>query len=660
MSKDYVGRELGGYRITEPVSKGNMAEVYKALQASVDRVVAIKIISPLLAEDPEFVARFRQEARIIAALEHPHILPVIDFGEEQGTLYLVTRYLNGGTLHDLIRKGGPLAPEAALRYLADIADAIDYAHSQGVVHRDIKPKNVLLDTQSNPFVADFGLAKLVTTSTLTRTGLGMIGTPHYMSPEQCSGQPAEKRSDIYSLGIMLYEMLTGEVPYNADSVVQVVMMQIHEPVPNLAKRRPELAGMLDPVLTRALAKKPAERYATGRDFAAALARAIGQSVTPVAVPRPRPQPSAGKAPVESPSATKARAAPWRWLLAGAAGAILTAFLGFGVFLGMGPGRGQQPDPTPTAVETLAAATQPAAPTASPAPPPTDTATAPPPTPTEPAEKRLVWDKDAMTIVYIPAGEFLLGSSDDDPEAQEDEKPQQTIYLDAFWIDRTEVTVAQFQEFVNQTGYVTEAEQEGGGVVYSPDAVSVRSASWKLPQGGGAPPATGRQPVVQVSWNDARAYCEWAGRRLPTEAEWDKAARGTEGWIYPWGDQFDGLRLNFCDKRCSAPWRNGDYDDTFARAANVSVFPAGASPYDALDMSGNVWEWVNDFYDFRGYYRFPTANPPGVESGTQRVARGGSWIDTPDRVRAGARLALAPNVRNNVTGFRCAVSASAVP
>ena len=659
MSKEYVGRELGGYRITEPVSKGNMAEVYKALQASVDRVVAIKIISPLLADDPQFVARFRQEARIVAALEHPHILPVIDFGEENGTLYLVTRYLNGGTLHNLIRKG-PMAPEMALRYLVDIADAIDYAHSQGVVHRDIKPKNVLLDAQSNPFIADFGLAKLVTASTLTRTGLGMIGTPHYMSPEQCSGQPAEKRSDIYSLGIMLYEMLTGEVPYNADSVVQVVMMQIHAPTPNLAKRRPELSGMLDDVLARVLAKKPADRYATGRDFTVAMARAIGQSVTPVAVPRPLRRPLAGKAPVAGgPSPAKAPAAvssPFRWLMTGAAGVILAALLGFGIFFGVG----RRPVPTPTTTETLAAATQPAVPTVSPLPPPTDTATAPPPTPTEPAEKRQVWDKDAMTIVYIPAGEFLLGSSDDDPDAQEDEKPQQTIYLDAFWIDRTEITVAQFQDFVNQTGYVTEAEQEGGGVVYSPDAVSVRSASWKLPQGGGAPPATGRQPVVQVSWNDARAYCEWAGRRLPTEAEWDKAARGTEGWIYPWGDQFDGLRLNFCDKRCGAPWRNADYDDTFARAGNVGIFPAGASPYDVLDMSGNVWEWVNDFYDFRGYYRFPTANPPGVESGTQHVVHGGSWIDTPDRVRVGARLALAPSARSNVTGFRCAVSASAVP
>ena len=658
MPKEYVGLELGGYRITEPLSKGNMAEVYKAVQASVDRVVAIKIISPLLADDPHFVARFRQEAKIIAALEHPHILPVIDFGEQDGILYIVTRYLNGGTLHDLIRKG-PMAPETALRYLVDIADAVDYAHAQGVVHRDIKPRNVLLDAQGNPFVADFGLAKLVSASSLTRTGLGLIGTPHYMSPEQCNGQAADTRSDIYSLGVVLYEMLTGEVPYNADSAVQVVMMQINEPRPSLAQRRPEIAYMLDDVLGRALAKNPDDRYQTARDFAVAMARAIGQSVTPVAMPRPIQRAIApGRLPAEAPAPPKERlgASLLRWLTAGVAGLILMALVGFGIATGFG----RQPASTPTATATLVAVTQPIAPT--PQPLPTETATAPPATPTEPAEKRKVWAKDAMTIVYVPAGEFLLGSADSDLDAREDEKPQQSIYLDAFWVDRTEVSVAQFQDFVNQTGYVTEAEaeQNGGGIVYAPDPVGERSASWKLPQGGGAAPATERQPVVQVSRNDARAYCEWAGRRLPTEAEWDKAARGTEGWVYPWGNTFDRRRLNFCDRRCGAAWRTSDYDDTFARTSPVGLFPAGASPYDALDMSGNVWEWVNDFYDFRGYYRFPTANPPGVEAGTEHVARGGSWIDPPDRVRAGARFALAPDARNDVTGFRCAVSASAVP
>src|SRR5262249_24069817 len=163
-------------------------------------------------------------------------------------------------------------------------------------------------------------------------------------------------------------------------------------------------------------------------------------------------------------------------------------------------------------------------------------------------------------------------------------------------DRTEATVSQFQLFVNQTGYQTDAERGccagpnklAGGTVYSPDPVFVSNATWQLPQGGGGPAAVAQPPGVQVSWNDAAAYCKWAGRRLPTEAEWEKAARGPNGFIYPWGDTFDGRRLDYCDKNCTAPW-HGASDDTFARTGTVGVFVTGASPYGVLDMAGNVRE-----------------------------------------------------------------------
>jgi serine/threonine-protein kinase len=271
-------------------------------------------------------------------------------------------------------------------------------------------------------------------------------------------------------------------------------------------------------------------------------------------------------------------------------------------------------------------------------------------------------KDMMTLVYVPAGTFRLGAADSDSSARDDEKPQLTIYLDAYWIDRTEVTVAQFQEFVAASGYETDAEQgccEGeyaqtGGVIYAPGAQFVGNATWRLPLGGGGQPASPRHPVVQVSWRDAVAYCTWAGRRLPTEAEWEKAARGTTGLIYPWGNEYDGRRVNACDKNCGATWHTAD-DDTFPRTGTVGVFLAGASPYDVLDMAGNVWEWVNDYYDFRGYFKVPTANPPGPEAGLTHSLRGGSWLDSADRVRTTARDHNVPDGRNNVTGFRCATS-----
>jgi len=223
-------------------------------------------------------------------------------------------------------------------------------------------------------------------------------------------------------------------------------------------------------------------------------------------------------------------------------------------------------------------------------------------------------------------------------------------------------VAQFQSFVAATNYRTDAERGCcagdyrvlGGIVFSPDPVYVSNANWLMPQGGGVPGAVARQPVVQVSWNDASAYCAWAGRRLPTEAEWEKAARGTNGLIYPWGNEFDGRNLNYCDKNCGATPRGNTYDN-FPRTGTVGILSTGASPYGALDMAGNAREWVHDYYDYRGYQFEATTDPQGLESAPTRVVRGGSWLDGPDGVRAAARASLVPDARDNLTGFRCALT-----
>ncbi len=675
MAGIWSGRSLGGYRITEKIGSGGMGEVYRAVQASTDRKVAIKILLPVLADDPVLVARFRQEARVIAALEHPHILPLIDFGDDEGVLYLVTRYLSGGTLHDLIQSG-PIPPPTVLRYLAEVGKALDYAHSQGIIHRDIKPSNILLDSQGNPFLADFGLAKTMNTAGLTQGGLG-LGTPLYMSPEQGRIQPVDHRSDIYSLGVVMYEMLTRRALFEAENMMGIIMKHINDPVPSVTGFGLALPRAFDAVFARALAKKPADRYATVREFAENFARAIETpDVFDLTLPLPPPTPvdATPASPPEAitpllteplaPPAPLATQSPAqrRWLvlgLVGAAAALAGVFLGQ-LFLAAPAAQG-----TPSPV----VASQPVAPTSGQSTQPASTPGALPPTATPlgltsptPVPTLIVAAQDAMELVYVPAGSFRLGSADDDPEAQPDEKPQQTVHLDAFWIDRTEVSVAQFQDFVNATNYQTDAElgccageyARAGGLVFAPDPQFVKSANWKLPEGQGAAPALPRRPVVQVSWNDAKAYCKWAGRRLPTETEWEKAARGDAGRLYPWGKAFDGARLNFCDRRCPREKHDANYDDAFARSGNVGSFPAGASPYGLLDMSGNVREWVSDRYDPRGYAAGP---PPTAEGGPAYVLRGGSWFDPPARVRAAARSANVSDARDNTTGFRCAISAA---
>lgn len=271
--------------------------------------------------------------------------------------------------------------------------------------------------------------------------------------------------------------------------------------------------------------------------------------------------------------------------------------------------------------------------------PTRTATKPRPTPTSgfPTQRA----QDGAVMILIPAGEFPMGSSPSDPATQNDQIPIHTVFLDAFWIDREEVTNGQFRKFVAETGYKTEAEKLGWGWVVYPDWVKRNGASWHSPEGPGANvDARLDHPVVQVSWNDARAYCNWAGKRLPTEAEWEKAARGSDGRLYPWGNTFDSRRANT---------NNGGNGTTLP----VGSYPSGVSPYGVLDMAGNVWEWVNDFYGEHYYRDSPSKNPQGPEQGQNHVLRGGAWIDNEVLARAPYRLQLEPFYSGIAVGFRCA-------
>ena len=281
----FVGRTLGQYRLEAPLGKGGMASVYRAYQASMDRYVAIKVMTPEIADDPNFVERFQREARTIGRLEHPHILPVIDFGVSDGIYYIVMRYMDGGSLDDRLRQRR-LRVDEIVHYLDQIASALDYAHQRGVIHRDLKPNNVLLDRANNCYLTDFGIARIEGAERkLTATG-SVMGTPAYMSPEQAMGRPVDGRSDIYALGVMLYEMVTGRLPFTADTTAALIFQHVYELPPSARQFAPELPEAIDALFNRALAKTPEARHNTAQELADHFAQIFGIRSAPAKAQQP--------------------------------------------------------------------------------------------------------------------------------------------------------------------------------------------------------------------------------------------------------------------------------------------------------------------------------------------------------------------------------------
>jgi tRNA A-37 threonylcarbamoyl transferase component Bud32 len=275
--EDLTGMQLGPYRILRPLGEGGMAAVFAAYQPSMERTVAIKVLPRQYAQEPVFLARFRQEATLVANLQHPNILPVFDFGESQGYTYLVMPFIQGGTLASRLQ-GQPLPLEQVVEIIRQVGGALDYAHKKGLVHRDVKPANVLLDEGGNCLLSDFGIARMVETSVhLTTTG-GLVGTPAYMAPEQGLGKKADARTDIYALGIVLYQLVTGRVPFRAETPIAVIRMHIDDPLPLPRQLNPGLPEAVERVILRALAKDPAERYSS----AAEMVRALQQAAAPAA------------------------------------------------------------------------------------------------------------------------------------------------------------------------------------------------------------------------------------------------------------------------------------------------------------------------------------------------------------------------------------------
>ena len=274
---DLSGKTLGQYQIIKPIGQGGMATIYLAHQPSVKREVAIKVLSSPLQENVSFVKRFNKEVEVIAHLQHPQIIPVYDFGEQGDEIYIVMAYMRGGTLAERIDKAPKGLPDhETIRLLDLIADGLDFAHTKNIVHRDLKPNNILMDEDDHPYIADFGLAKL-TEGKIEMTNTMMTGTAAYMAPEIAQSGKSTKRADIYALGIMVFEMLAGRLPFEGETPYKMLSAHIHDPVPNIRKFRRDLPHEVQPVLEKALAKNPVNRFATAPEFAAALKLAMNIS-----------------------------------------------------------------------------------------------------------------------------------------------------------------------------------------------------------------------------------------------------------------------------------------------------------------------------------------------------------------------------------------------
>ena len=681
--------KFGRYEILEEVGSGGFGTVYKAQDEVLGRVIALKILHPGLLIDRSFVTRFRNEARLAAQIEHPNLVPIYDFGEIDGRIFITMAYMAGGSLKDKLKEGA-LSEESLRETIPQLLRGLEVIHENGIVHRDLKPGNILFDQYDIARISDLGFAKALhadSSVSLTMSG-GMVGTPAYMAPEVWRGSQATERSDIYSLGCILYEMLTGEVLFEGTSPAEVITKHVVDG----PQFRHELGEGWRGLLNKCLAMDPDERYADVKalheayDLLLAGDEAEPEDEVPDATEKTplrerlqnllghREAPTVKEAQAEEASETEPapeitrqmpealpeeaeqatevaiqqsdqsedkksaeeRKVPARkkderkLMLYASLGilAILLIVLSFSLLKGKNryaPVAVASATPTHTATQNpTETATQPPSKT------PTKTPTRKPTkTPTQaPIQIRTTTREiDGMEMVYVPAGEFEMGGSDAD--AWDDEKPVHTVDLDAYWIDKYEVSNAQYALCV------------ADGDCTKPEFTSsfTRSSYYGNPE-------YDNYPVIYVSWHQAQAYCQWAGGDLPTEAQWEKAARGTDGRTYPWGNESPTCQL--------ANYDSGNNNYCVGDTSPVTNYEKGASPYKALNMAGNVWEWVGDRYASDYYSNSPAENPTGSTSGSFRVIRGGSWYNLNWGIRAAIRSDDDPTSTLSYIGFRCAL------
>ena len=636
---DLVGKTLANrYQINEFIGRGGMAEVYKAWDQERATNLALKILRQDLSRDMVFLNRFQREAQILETLQHPNIVRFFGIETDDLTVFMLMDFVAGSTLQDEIfrAKGKSLDQHFISQIMQSVCSALHYAHRQGLVHCDIKPANIMIDESGKVLLTDFGIARMTDAVTATMVG---FGTPAYMAPELVRGEDPTPQSDVYSLGIVLYEMVTGgNRPFTGERAQTTGMTsekvrweQMNLPPTSPKDHNPDVSEELVSVIMRCLAKEPSQRFGSVLE----LLNALNLEITADLSKTERVQNISSASQIGDQSRQKQQAQAKKGSIAKIKAPqgklpmpVLMTLVFSGVVLGIVlisviffAGRNKlnnnQTDMSANEVAAISIGvtdTEQPSPSETPLPTndilPTETATLPPTlTPTVDLSLPVTNIVDNAKMIYIPEGDFIMGN--EDYEAWASEQPMRFVFLDAFLIYQTEVTNRQYRACI-QNGPCA------GSVLEYPE---------------------NNNPAVHINWHQANVYCDWAGGRLPTEAEWEKAARGTDGRLYPWGDD---------QPDCSLTNFGGCNFQSLPVGSNL----AGASPYGVLDMAGNVREWVADWYDDLYYRSAPNQNPDGPTRGKLRVIRGGSWYEGIHYLRTSSRHGLSPDFSGNYNGFRC--------
>jgi len=490
---------IGKYELQEFLG-GGMSHVYRALDTLIGRTVAVKILTDAGCQDSEVKERFLAEARMAGSLSHDNVLGIYDFGEDdQHRPFMVMEFLRGEDLRHALRDGHTGELRNKLKIAAQVACALAYVHTQKIIHRDLKPENIHINAAGVVKLIDFGIAKTEGLQ-MTRAGY-VLGTPFYMAPEQVLGEGITEQVDVYAFGVLLFEMLTGRKPVEAEAVERIFYSILNEPLKMEPLHEAGVPQSICGLIARCTAKNPAERPQGFAPVCAELDRLIAELDAPTMVlPTTPALAPAATAAEPAPLAPPAAAARPAWLVP----AILVLLVAAGAGLYFATRPGAKPGPQPAVAPAALA-------------------------------KTIAMKGGEM--VLVEAGDFLIGQK----------KEHDT--LPAFYIDKTEVSNAAYALFCAETRHA----QPEGFAADKPDL-----------------------PVANVLISDARAFAEWAGKRLPKGREWEKAARGTVGSLFPWGNDADTARANVGS----------------GKLLPVSDLPNGASPYGALNMSGNVWELVD--------------------------------------------------------------------